>query len=61
MPDRAVAKANRDRAPATKKPYATPRIEQELEMETRAGSPLFEFDQSTGEMKNPWDPEYSHR
>ncbi len=34
--------------PVTKKPYAKPKILHELELETRAGSPL--------DMPNPFDP-----
>ena len=50
-----------DGAPAgNRKAYAPPRIEHELEMETRAGSPiLFDIDPASGDMANPWDPEYN--
>lgn len=45
-----------------RKPYAAPRIVHELEMETRAGSPImFGMDPSKGQIQNPWDPDYNRR
>lgn len=39
-----------------RKPYRTPQIVHEAEMEARAGSPLFGTDPVSGDTQNPWDP-----
>lgn len=72
MSGNAITKADRDEEPVeapvqtktqAKKLYTAPEIVHELEMETRAGSPLMLFgvDPSTGAAQNPWDPEYDRR
>jgi hypothetical protein len=45
-----------------KKPYVAPQIVHELEIETRAGSPImFGIDPSDGQIQNPWDPDYNRQ
>jgi hypothetical protein len=42
-----------------RKAYRAPQIMHEVEMETRAGSPLFVTDPATGQLQNPWDPDFA--
>lgn len=42
-----------------RKKYRAPKIVHEVEMETRAGSPLFVSDPTTGQLQNPWDPDFT--
>ncbi len=44
------------RAASLRKPYRTPSIIHEVEIEARAGSPLFLEDPVSGQTQNPWDP-----
>jgi len=42
--------------------YAAPAITHEVDIETRAGTPLppLAADPTTGELQNPWDPSYQN-